>query len=982
MGGGASKASKVKPAKDEVPFPSAAAPAPAATDEDDDDGPPPMNVRGVAPPSAEAAPQSKPSLSTTEKAENAVADIADDDGETGMSEEQFAALCQSVFASADTDSNGTLDHSEMMTVLMSPTLGLHISEAEAGQIIDSYDADGDATVSYGEFIPLLKEVMQKVYEAKDDHYNEWAVMEDPATGKVVYMNKRTGNFTSVKPMTYNENRVELAAFDTVEDADGNSYTVRVNEDTGKSEYMDWESGNWVEYGEDQKAEMQDSGSDAIIYKEQETVYYPAEINNVFFLNEHGEYAFVPCSFLATCRHIQSKIKEIQEYLPDWKDEIQIVMVLQICGYHVPSAMRYANHNGLGHDASEVFAGVNSDRVEHLEKELAETKASLEGALADAQGEASKQAARDRAAADASLAEAKRREDNATAMLAKMGAENKELAAQTEQLTAEVSESKQLAERRQTMVMDLMKAEEGAKAGGDELIKNWQRRKSKKSMAIGAPEGVSLIEEEQKKADANGGKAVVSAALMEEADTHIAEMAAELAKKAAAVEQLTKSNEASIAEIAALKAGAAAAASAKEHDTMPAAMNGVMKLVREYKTLQQQVKTDFTERTAEIEPQIKAALKEAKDLKAGFANESKDLIKRYQKEVALRKQYYNTIQELKGNIRVFVRVRKDNRGEYTAGGVFQFPSKTELLIQQIDTTLPPKLLDYARVFDVESTQELVFEDTKSTILSVIDGYNVCIMAYGQTGSGKTWTMMGPAENPGVNRRAIVELLTTLESQKDTIEFDVTASQMEVYNEGLYDLLSTKPRAETKLKIRQGPNGIMLPELTARPVSTQEDAYQVMADGDKNRSVMATSMNSASSRSHLLFQLHLTTTNKLSKAKTSSTLTLVDLAGSERVAKSEVSGDGLKEAAAINKSLSALGLVFQSLGNGDPHIPYKNSVLTHALSDCLGGNAKCAMFMACSPLESNLPETISTLRFASNIAKIELGPAKKGGKKKKK
>merc|ERR1712166_335217 len=64
---------------------------------------------------------------------------------------------------------------------------------------------------------------------------------------------------------------------------------------------------------------------------------------------------------------------------------------------------------------------------------------------------------------------------------------------------------------------------------------------------------------------------------------------------------------------------------------------------------------------------------------------------------------------------------------------------------------------------------------------------------------------------------------------------------------------------------------------------------------------------------------------------------DLAGSERVAKSEVSGEGLKEAAAINKSLSALGLVFQSLGQGDPHIPYKNSVLTHALSDCLGGNA---------------------------------------------
>ena len=55
--------------------------------------------------------------------------------------------------------------------------------------------------------------------------------------------------------------------------------------------------------------------------------------------------------------------------------------------------------------------------------------------------------------------------------------------------------------------------------------------------------------------------------------------------------------------------------------------------------------------------------------------------------------------------------------------------------------------------------------------------------------------------------------------------------------------------------------------------------------------------------------------------------VDLAGSERVAKSEVKGDGLKEAAAINKSLSALGMVFGALGKKSPHIPYKNSALTH-------------------------------------------------------
>jgi hypothetical protein len=82
---------------------------------------------------------------------------------------------------------------------------------------------------------------------------------------------------------------------------------------------------------------------------------------------------------------------------------------------------------------------------------------------------------------------------------------------------------------------------------------------------------------------------------------------------------------------------------------------------------------------------------------------------------------------------------------------------------------------------------------------------------------------------------------------------------------------------------------------------------MTDGDKHRSTAATAMNSASSRSHLVLQLRVTITNLVTKKTFRSVLTLVDLAGSERVSKSEVSGNGLVEAAAINKSLSSLGQV---------------------------------------------------------------------------
>lgn len=88
------------------------------------------------------------------------------------------------------------------------------------------------------------------------------------------------------------------------------------------------------------------------------------------------------------------------------------------------------------------------------------------------------------------------------------------------------------------------------------------------------------------------------------------------------------------------------------------------------------------------------------------------------------------------------------------------------------------MDFDRVYDMGSTQEIVFEETKPTILSVIDGYNVCIIAYGQTGSGKTYTMMGTKANPGVNRRAIRELLNLINSQSGNVDFQINISLLEV------------------------------------------------------------------------------------------------------------------------------------------------------------------------------------------------------------
>lgn len=215
-----------------------------------------------------------------------------------------------------------------------------------------------------------------------------------------------------------------------------------------------------------------------------------------------------------------------------------------------------------------------------------------------------------------------------------------------------------------------------------------------------------------------------------------------------------------------------------------------------------------------------------------------------------------MQELRGNIRVFCRVRLDTREPV----VYQFPSNTEILVPSLSGE-DLKIMDFDRVYDVNSKQEVVFEETKPTILSVVDGYNVCIMAYGQTGSGKTFTMTGTKENPGVNRRAIRELLSHIKANAGNVDFKITVSLMEIYNENIFDLLSTI--RDNKLSVHAGPTGTFVSDLTVVPIATEEDIERLMAQGEANRATAATNMNTNSSRSHAILQLSITGYNRISK-----------------------------------------------------------------------------------------------------------------------
>ncbi|KAJ1935319.1 hypothetical protein EC988_008522, partial [Linderina pennispora] len=171
------------------------------------------------------------------------------------------------------------------------------------------------------------------------------------------------------------------------------------------------------------------------------------------------------------------------------------------------------------------------------------------------------------------------------------------------------------------------------------------------------------------------------------------------------------------------------------------------------------------------------------------------------------------------------------------------------------------------------------------------------------------------------------------------------------------------------------GIFVDNVTEETVLDPNEAYGVFTRGTQNRHVSATSMNRESSRSHSVLMLTIQSMKQMDSGLTEireARFNLVDLAGSERQKLANTTGIRLKEAANINKSLSALGKVINALvdvGSGiKRHVNYRDSKLTFLLRDSLGGNSVTFIIANVSPAISNDAETISTMRFAQRAKMI--------------
>ncbi|CAG8949955.1 hypothetical protein HYFRA_00004287 [Hymenoscyphus fraxineus] len=359
----------------------------------------------------------------------------------------------------------------------------------------------------------------------------------------------------------------------------------------------------------------------------------------------------------------------------------------------------------------------------------------------------------------------------------------------------------------------------------------------------------------------------------------------------------------------------------------------------------------------------------------------------------------------GNIKVVVRCRPFNGREIDRGAkcIVQMKGNQTVLVSpheadpkagaKANKDAGPKTFAFDKSYwsfnrsdENYAGQENLHEDLGKPLLdNAFQGYNNCIFAYGQTGSGKSYSMMGYGPDAGVIPKICQDMFERIGNlqKENSWRCTVEVSYLEIYNERVRDLLN--PSTKGNLKVREHPStGPYVEDLAKLVVSSFNEIEHLMDEGNKARTVAATSMNETSSRSHAVFTLTLTQKKhdketNLAMEKVAK-ISLVDLAGSERANSTGATGARLKEGAEINRSLSTLGRVIAALadlsdgkkkkgGKAANQVPYRDSVLTWLLKDSLGGNSMTAMIAAISPADINFDETLSTLRYADSAKRIK-------------
>lgn len=343
----------------------------------------------------------------------------------------------------------------------------------------------------------------------------------------------------------------------------------------------------------------------------------------------------------------------------------------------------------------------------------------------------------------------------------------------------------------------------------------------------------------------------------------------------------------------------------------------------------------------------------------------------------------------GRVRVYARIRPTAKFAHDMiellpdGKSVNIRCKKDLRRGYINNQILDWSFHLDRVLHNASQSDVYQECAQDIVTKGLEGYNGTILAYGQTGAGKTFTMTGSTEkfqHRGIIPRAIQQIYREIHERPE-YSISVRISYLEIYNERMFDLLCTLPGAiptdPALMTVTEDDDGsTRVKGLTVHQANSEEEALNLLFEGETNRIIAQHALNKRSSRSHCIFTVNIESHSRVeSDTKyVTSKLNFVDLAGSERLGKTLSVGETQVEAMYINKSLTFLEQAVIALGDRRrDHVPFRQSKLTHVLKDSIGGKCNTLLISNIWGEAVHIEETLSTMRFASRMMDVPSEPA---------
>jgi hypothetical protein len=408
------------------------------------------------------------------------------------------------------------------------------------------------------------------------------------------------------------------------------------------------------------------------------------------------------------------------------------------------------------------------------------------------------------------------------------------------------------------------------------------------------------------------------------------------------------------------------------------------------------------------------------------------------ETAVRRKLQHEVQDLRGAVRVYCRPKATTSGVSVLSMPSNEVVLLHREHAEGASHATPLGFEFDGVITPDMDQQELYSEVEGVCLNALDGYSACIMTYGQSGSGKTFTMLGDVgytiaadsiepilslNNFGIHLRAAKQIFTVLKQRSDRYKDVVRFSIVEVHDERLSDLLvgtdigdsQGRPEAHrkssrrrgfsvsstssatgnsdqpVKLEIKTNHNGeTVVSGLLSVEVKSFEEICRVWKECLSSRvsrlAEQGLKLEGHGQNCHIIGTMRVYSTNLSTGTGTQGKIIFVDLAASDviqeqrsgssrRTSNPDILASIGRDLKFANKSIATLSEVVQARSRYQRSVPYRNSTITHLLSDCLEADTKVVMVACVSSDVKDIQETACTLKFAQSMRKVIVGKATK-------